>query len=75
VNSRARSDSDERVRERDYRDFNHELLSWLANYGKHTEKHEGLASSTHEGLARSTGGQQYLDGELDAAELEPDKDE
>lgn len=25
----------------DYRDFKHELLSWLAHYGKNPEKHEG----------------------------------
>lgn len=25
----------------DYRDFKHELLSWLAHYGKHPEKREG----------------------------------
>ena len=32
----------------DYRDFKHELLSWLAHYGKHPEKREGLADSTLE---------------------------
>jgi hypothetical protein len=32
----------------DYRDFKHELLSWLATYGKNPEKHEGLARSTLE---------------------------
>lgn len=32
----------------DYRDFKHELLSWLANYGKNPEKREGLARSTLE---------------------------
>lgn len=32
----------------DYRDFKHELLSWLANYGKNPEKREGLAHSTLE---------------------------
>jgi len=32
----------------DYRDFKHELLSWLATYGKNPEKHEGLAGSTLE---------------------------
>ena len=32
----------------DYRDFKHELLSWLANYGKNPEKHEGLARLTPE---------------------------
>jgi integrase len=30
----------------DYRDFKHELLSWLANYGKNPEKGEGLADTT-----------------------------
>ena len=29
----------------DYQDFEHELLSWLANYGKGPEKHEGRACS------------------------------
>ncbi|MFT4948847.1 MAG: hypothetical protein ACI9CA_000974, partial [Natronomonas sp.] len=32
----------------DYHDFKHELLSWLANYGKNPEKREGLARSTLE---------------------------
>ena len=32
----------------DYRDFKRELLSWLATYGKNTEKHEGLAKTTLE---------------------------
>lgn len=30
----------------DYRDFKHELLSWLAAYGKNPEKREGLARTT-----------------------------
>ena len=32
----------------DYRDFKHELLSWLATYGKNPEKHEELAETTLE---------------------------
>jgi integrase len=32
----------------DYRDFKHELLSWLGHYGKNPEKREGLADSTLE---------------------------
>ncbi|MDB9233342.1 tyrosine-type recombinase/integrase [Halorubrum ezzemoulense] len=30
----------------DYRDFKEEVLTWLATYGKHPEKGEGLAEST-----------------------------
>ncbi|MFK5603756.1 MULTISPECIES: tyrosine-type recombinase/integrase [Haloferax] len=30
----------------DYYDFKEEVLTWLANYGKHPEKGEGLAEST-----------------------------
>jgi len=34
--------------EEDYHDFKHDVLTWLANYGKNPEKREGLARTTLE---------------------------